>query len=215
MWKIPLAFCLFNFLTPTHLFSGQPPEVDFLNQKLENFCAVGPAITRARAPSTSRASAGRAGRPRWSGRAGRRRSAAGCCAGQRAGDQAGRRGAVCCSSGGRRSHRGGAELKQVQPVSSSANHPAGRKRGRHRGRAAWQSRKKKKTGRAGRCGLLCLLCCLPLFSLLSGGGVAHLCRAGGAVLLHRFTLHRMPPGYFSRGGGAVLLPCQEGDILST
>lgn len=41
-------------MTPTHLFSGQPPEVDFLIQKLANFCAVGPAITRARAHSTSR-----------------------------------------------------------------------------------------------------------------------------------------------------------------
>ena len=41
-------------MNPTHLFPGQPPEVDFLIQKLANFCAVGPAITRARAHSTSR-----------------------------------------------------------------------------------------------------------------------------------------------------------------
>lgn len=54
----------FRFLTPTHLFSGQPPEVDFLIQKLANFCAVGPAFTRARVRSTSRGRVGahRAGR---------------------------------------------------------------------------------------------------------------------------------------------------------
>ena len=63
------------FLTPTHLFSGQPPEVDFLIQKLANFCAVGPAITRARARSTSRGRGVLIGQaaPVGAGRA------AGCC----------------------------------------------------------------------------------------------------------------------------------------
>lgn len=64
-------------MNPTHLFPGQPPEVDFLIQKLANFCAVGPAITRARAHSTSRGRGVLIGQaaPVGAGRA----AAVGCC----------------------------------------------------------------------------------------------------------------------------------------
>lgn len=178
-------------------------------QKLANFCAVGPAITRARAHSTSRECGVLIGRaaPVWAGRA--------AVQGIRAGDRERRRGAVCCSSGGRRPHRGGAEVcpgrtdpqrgGMIQRIEGGAASWAGR---------CWRSRKKKKTGRAGRvaCSTCCTVCCCSLFSAAAGSS-----SVGDADgdLLHGSTFHRMPPGYFSRGSGAVLSPCREGDILST
>lgn len=59
----------------------------------------------------------------------------------------------------------------------------------------------KENRQGGPCGLLCLLCCPLLFSLLSSGRVAHLRRAGDAASPHRFTFHRMPPGYFHGAAG--------------
>lgn len=171
-------------MNPTHLFPGQPPEVDFLNQKLANFCAVGPAITRARAHSTSRGRGVLIGRaaPVGAGRA------AGCWLLCRAGNRERRRGAVCCSSGGRRPHRGGAEVcpgrtdpqrgGMIQRIEGGAASWAGR---------CWRSRKKKKTGRAGRvaCSACFAVCRCSLFSAAAG-----LLICAAPVMLHRLTVSR-------------------------
>lgn len=152
------------------------------------------------------------------GRAGRGRQGGGLLAavqGIRAEDRERLRGAVCCSSGGRRPHRGGAEVfpgrtdpqrgGMIQRIEGGAASWAGR---------CWRSRKKKKTGRAGRvaCSACCTVCRCSLLSAAAGSS-----SVGDADgdLLHGSTFHRMPPGYFSRGSGAVLSPCREGDILST
>lgn len=152
------------------------------------------------------------------GRAGRGRQGSGLLAavqGIRAGDRERLRGAVCCSSGGRRPHRGGAEVfpgrtapqrgGMIQRSEGGAASWAGR---------CWQSRKKKKTGRAGRvaCSACCAVCRCSLFSAAAGSSSVG---DAGGDLLHGSTFHGMPPGYFSRGSGAVLSPCREGDILST
>ena len=119
------------------------------------------------------------------------------------------------SPGGRRPHRGGAEVcpgrtdsqrgGMIQRIESGAASWVGR---------CWRSRKKKKTGRAGRvvCSACCAVCRCSLFS--ASAGSSSVGDAGGD-LLHGSTFHGMPPGYFSRGSGAVLSPCREGDILST
>ena len=180
-------------------------------QKLANFCAVGPAITRARAHSTSR------GRGVLIGRAAP--VVAGCCwLLCRASEPEIRRGGgalSAASSGGLHPHRGRAEVRpgrsdpqrggMIQHSEGAAASWAGR---------CWRSRKKKKTGRAGRvsCSACCAVCCCSLFSAAAGSSSVG---DAGGDLLHGPTFHGMPPGYFSRGSGAVLSPCREGDILST
>lgn len=121
--------------------------------------------------------------------------------GIRAGDQARRRGAGCCSSGGRRPHRGGAEVcpgrtdpqrgEIIQRIEGGAVSWAGR---------CWRSRKKKKTGRAGRvaCSACCTVCRCSLFSAAAGSSSVG---DAGGNLLHGFTFHRMPPGYFHGAAG--------------
>lgn len=147
------------------------------------------------------------------GRAGRGGQGGGLLAavhGIGAGDQARRRGAGCCSSGGPRPHRGGAEVCpgrtdpqrgwMIQRIEGGAASWAGR---------CWRSRKKKKTGRAGRvaCSACCAVCRCSLFSAAAGSSSVG---DAGGDLLHGPTFHGMPPGYFSRGGGAVLFAAAGG-----
>ena len=184
--------------------------MDFLIQKLATFCAVGPAITRARAHSTSRGRGVLIGRaaPVVAGRA------AGCCwLLCRASEPEIRRGGgalSAASSGGLRPHRGGAEVFPgrtdpqrggiIQHSEGGAASLAGR---------CWRSRKKKKTGRAGRvaCSACFAVCRCSLFSAAAGSSSVG---DAGGDLLHSSTFHGMPPGCFSRGSGAVLFAVPEG-----
>lgn len=129
--------------------------------------------------------------------------------GIRAGDQARRRGAGCCSSGGRRPHRGGAEV-----CPGRTDPQRGEIIQRIEGGALLEEPEEKENRQGGPCGLLCLLYCLPLFSLLSGGGVVQ-CGRRWRRSAPRFHVPQNAAGVLSRGSGAVLSPCREGDILST
>lgn len=130
--------------------------------------------------------------------------------GIRAGDRERWRSAVCCSSGGLHPHRGHAEVcpgrsdpqrgGMIQHSEGGAASWAGR---------CWRSWKKKKTGRAGRvaCSACCAVCRCSLFSAAAGSSSVG--DAGGDPL-HGPTFHGMPPGYFSRGSGAVLFAAAGG-----
>lgn len=170
--KNPSCFWHHLIFNPHPPFSRPAAGSGFFVQKLANFCAVGPAITRARAHSTSRGRGVLIGRaaPVVAGRA------AGCCwLLCRASEPEIRRGGgalSAASSGGLRPHRGGAEVFPgrtdpqrggiIQHSEGGAASLAGR---------CWRSPEEKENRQGGPCGLLCLFCCLPLFSLLSGGGV--------------------------------------------
>lgn len=187
----------------------------FSNQKLANFCTVGPAFVRACVRSTSR---GRGGRSPPSGGgplAGRAAAGVVCCRweGCRAGARAGRRGSCRPHRGGGAVIVGGDLKEQGQTIRTARCFSAGRWAGDLAGGRRLRAGRKRKTGRAGR-----VWSALPVVlsaAVVFPAGAVHLIGAALAVIRSpRFHVSRNAAGvHFTPCRGGAFSVCRRGQIL--